>query len=162
MRWSEVLSRFNFALEFRPGKLSGRPDALSRREQDMPADAEDERLLGRFKTLLKKARLRTATAAEQTTELPGSDPDALPSTGSPEGQQNATEQGPDVFEDADLQALWNEAVESDQTYGRLKKRPERRSATNRRRIEGEDEPIGMPTGRARPLAIQGPIVDPRK
>ncbi len=29
MRWSEVLSRFNFTLEFRPGKLSGRPDALS-------------------------------------------------------------------------------------------------------------------------------------
>ncbi len=86
----------------------------------MPADAEDERLLGRFKTLLKKARSRTATAPEQTTELPGSNPDALPSTGSPEGQQNATEQGPDVFEDADLQALWNGAVESDQTYGRLK------------------------------------------
>lgn len=44
VRWSEFLSRFHFTLEWRPGKKAGLPDALSRRDQDMPADYSDERL----------------------------------------------------------------------------------------------------------------------
>jgi len=51
MRWADILSRYEFELEYRPGKLAGRPDALSRREQDMPADG-DERLRFREKRLL--------------------------------------------------------------------------------------------------------------
>lgn len=43
MRWADTLSRYNFTLQYRPGKLASRPDALSRREQDMPAEG-DERL----------------------------------------------------------------------------------------------------------------------
>jgi transposase InsO family protein len=50
MRWADVLSRYSFTLEYRPGKLAARPDALSRREQDMPA-ANDERLKFREKRL---------------------------------------------------------------------------------------------------------------
>jgi hypothetical protein len=36
VHWSQVLSRFNFQLRLRAGKKSQRPDALSRRQQDMP------------------------------------------------------------------------------------------------------------------------------
>ena len=32
MRWADILSRYNFTLHYRPGKLAERPDALSRRE----------------------------------------------------------------------------------------------------------------------------------
>lgn len=51
MRWADVLSRYDFTLEYRPGKLAVRPDALSRREQDMPKEG-DERLQFREKRLL--------------------------------------------------------------------------------------------------------------
>ncbi|CCE34047.1 uncharacterized protein CPUR_07978 [Claviceps purpurea 20.1] len=33
-RWAEVLALFNYHLRYRPGSQAGRPDALSRREQD--------------------------------------------------------------------------------------------------------------------------------
>lgn len=51
MRWADILSRYDFTLEYRPGKLAVRPDALSRREQDMPKEG-DERLQFREKRLL--------------------------------------------------------------------------------------------------------------
>ena len=53
VRWSQVLSQFNFQLRFRAGKKSLRPDALSRRQQDMPRGEEDERLRNRISQLLK-------------------------------------------------------------------------------------------------------------
>jgi transposase InsO family protein len=52
MRWSHWLSRFNYEMHYRPGKLAARPDALSRREQDMPQDADDDRLKARDRCLV--------------------------------------------------------------------------------------------------------------
>jgi hypothetical protein len=52
MRWADMLSHFNFHLKYRPGKLAARPDALSRREQDIPAGVDDDRLKIREKQLL--------------------------------------------------------------------------------------------------------------
>jgi hypothetical protein len=57
IRWSEYLSGFNFKLEWRPGSQGGRPDALSRREQDLPADGADERIRARFQRLFRKNQL---------------------------------------------------------------------------------------------------------
>jgi hypothetical protein len=51
MRWADILGRYSFTLEYRPGRLAHRPDALSRREQDMPEEG-DERLKFREKQLL--------------------------------------------------------------------------------------------------------------
>ena len=51
MRSADILSRYDFTLEYRPGKLAVRPDALSRREQDMPKEG-DEQLQFREKRLL--------------------------------------------------------------------------------------------------------------
>ena len=53
IRWAEVLARYNFKMTYRPGKEAVVPDALSRRDQDMPADEFDERLAGRCFQLLK-------------------------------------------------------------------------------------------------------------
>jgi hypothetical protein len=44
VRWSLILFRYKFKLTFRPGKLAGKPDAFSRREQNIPKDASNERL----------------------------------------------------------------------------------------------------------------------
>ena len=36
VRWAEFLSEFNFKIMYRPGAAGGKPDALSRRPQDLP------------------------------------------------------------------------------------------------------------------------------
>ena len=65
VRWSLILSRYKFKLAFRPGKLAGKPDALSRREQDIPKDAFDERLQHRVTQLLKPEVLPILTKEEK-------------------------------------------------------------------------------------------------
>jgi hypothetical protein len=52
-RWSEFLSRFNFKIVYRPGKLGVKPDTLTRRSADLPKEG-DERLLHQSQTVLKK------------------------------------------------------------------------------------------------------------
>jgi hypothetical protein len=49
-RWSEYLTRFRFQIAYRPGKDGQKPDALTRRSQDEPAQV-DARLM-RERTLL--------------------------------------------------------------------------------------------------------------
>ena len=58
-RWSEYLSRFNFVIQFYPGKLSAKPDALTRRSGDLPK-AGDERIKQMMQTVLKKHNLDPA------------------------------------------------------------------------------------------------------
>ncbi|KAI0992368.1 hypothetical protein K3495_g15818 [Podosphaera aphanis] len=53
MRWSLILSRYNFRIVHVPGRLNESADALSRRDQDMPKDKEDERVADRKICLLK-------------------------------------------------------------------------------------------------------------
>ena len=55
-RWSEFLSRFNFVITYRPGKLGGKPDALTRRSGDLPREG-DERLQGQNQVVLKPQNL---------------------------------------------------------------------------------------------------------
>ena len=50
-RWSEYLSRFNFTITYRPGKDGEKPDALTRRSQDQPA--QNEAREARQQTLLR-------------------------------------------------------------------------------------------------------------
>jgi hypothetical protein len=57
VRWSEFLSQFHFFIRHRPGKQSAKPDALTRRSQDLPADASDTRLQHQNQTLLKEYQL---------------------------------------------------------------------------------------------------------
>ena len=55
-RWSEFLSRFNFKIHYRPGKQGAKPDALTRRSEDLPQEG-DERLLHQSQTVLKTENL---------------------------------------------------------------------------------------------------------
>lgn len=52
MRWMEILNRFSFTIQYRPGSENGAADSLSRREQDIPANADDDRLKQRNIRLL--------------------------------------------------------------------------------------------------------------
>ena len=67
-RWSLVLSEFDYHLEYRPGKLGVMPDALSRREQDIPIDKNDDRIKSRFLQLVKGDDLQVSrlTVLEDT------------------------------------------------------------------------------------------------
>ena len=53
IRWSLVLSRYKFKIVHVPGKDNERADALSRRDQDMPKNALDDRLMDRHIQLLR-------------------------------------------------------------------------------------------------------------
>ena len=52
-RWAEFLSRFNFRITYRPGKLGVKPDALTRRSEDLPKEG-DERLQHQSQVVLKR------------------------------------------------------------------------------------------------------------
>ena len=55
-RWAEFLSRFNFKIVYCPGKAGGKPDALTRRSEDLP-EGGDERLQHMEQTVLKPKNL---------------------------------------------------------------------------------------------------------
>ncbi|KAM4064033.1 reverse transcriptase (RNA-dependent DNA polymerase) [Hirsutella rhossiliensis] len=53
VRWSEFLSQFQFAIKSIPGKENGKPDALTRRSQDLPQNETDDRIRYQQQSLLK-------------------------------------------------------------------------------------------------------------
>ena len=55
-RWSQFLSQFNFQTAYRPGKAGGKPDALTRRSEDLPKEG-DERLAHNEQLLLKPGNI---------------------------------------------------------------------------------------------------------
>jgi RNase H-like domain found in reverse transcriptase/Reverse transcriptase (RNA-dependent DNA polymerase)/Integrase zinc binding domain len=100
MRWSDVLSEFDFDLVFRPGRLASKPDALSRRHQDMPQDGADERLARRFHAIFKRIKVTPGrTRLEQDDQVPLDFNEPVL-----------------IFDDPDLQALWEQARKDDLTY----------------------------------------------
>jgi hypothetical protein len=38
---------YNLTFVYRPGKVNGRADAISRKEEDTPADEDDDRIISR-------------------------------------------------------------------------------------------------------------------
>ncbi|THC87035.1 hypothetical protein EYZ11_013518 [Aspergillus tanneri] len=58
MRWAHLLSRYNFVISYCPGSQNARSDALSRREQDLPRDTDDERVSSREIQLFKPETFR--------------------------------------------------------------------------------------------------------
>lgn len=52
-RWAEFLSEFNFKITYRPGKQGTKPDALTRRSDDLPQGTQDERHQHQWQVLIK-------------------------------------------------------------------------------------------------------------
>jgi len=63
-RCMQELSQYNFKIEYRPGKEGGKPDALTRREGDLPT-AGDKRLTRNVGILLPKERYWDITETEE-------------------------------------------------------------------------------------------------
>ena len=113
MRWSLILSRYNFVIVHIPGKENERADALSRRDQDLPANVDDQRITDRNIRLLKPEMLakhpvvRVALVRSRRrleTEL------------TDEGTVvNCTGELPDELTD------WEEAVKEDEAYQAIRK-----------------------------------------
>jgi hypothetical protein len=60
MRWQLILSKFNPIIRYRPGKEGGLPDALTRRDQDLPKEG-DERLDYRMAQLIPDGMIQGNT-----------------------------------------------------------------------------------------------------
>jgi predicted aspartyl protease len=117
MRWSLILSRYNFSIMYIPGKENVRADALSRRDQDMPKGA-DARTELRTIRLLKPEHLQgfphgtiigTVRVGTATTSCPSGSPGVILAP----AQTSAPEP------ESELEALWAEALQSDGSYGRM-------------------------------------------
>jgi len=73
IRWSEVLSGFDFKINYQPGKEGGKPDALTRRKADRPME-EDERLTQKERILSSLPREKyfdTSIQEMETMEFEG-------------------------------------------------------------------------------------------
>src|SRR5690606_24525683 len=64
-RWSVFLSRFNYNLEYHPGKVGGKPDALTRRSGDLPKEG-DERLQHQSQVMIKPHNLVSSATVTTT------------------------------------------------------------------------------------------------
>ena len=117
IRWSIFLGRYNMVLQYRPGEANSRADALSRREQDLPSDANDARLQHRYRQLLKPT-----TASEE--EMEDSTDAVLTFCSRVQQTTEDTPQEPTTTESAEetpetntaLQDLWNQAITNDHNY----------------------------------------------
>ncbi|KAI0992647.1 hypothetical protein K3495_g15538 [Podosphaera aphanis] len=108
VRWAQSLSQFNFKIKFRAGKQAARPDALSRRAQDLPKNPDDPRLKEREFQLLRKEWLNKEKPEEATLLAPI----VLVSSAKPEEAQKIPE-GKQLFLEKVLQDLWNEGKAND-------------------------------------------------
>ncbi|KAJ6439220.1 retrovirus polyprotein [Purpureocillium lavendulum] len=110
-RWAETLSRYNFTIVHRPGKDAAVPDALSRREQDMPHSADDERLRRRHIQLLMPAkggglvtRVKSGYVSKGDADQPGDETT----------EQDELVENP--FTEPELQELWKEGLKQHNRY----------------------------------------------
>ena len=105
VRYSDLLQKFNFILEWKPGNTCQRPDALSRRDQDKLGNLSDERISGRVRQILPSIQTNVSNLNSHDKALDSlSDPAALTK----------------VFEDEELQNLWKIGVNSDDDWRRAR------------------------------------------
>ena len=76
VRWSEFLSQFDYICSWRPGKQSIKPDALTRRSQDLPSNPSDPRTLFQQQALLKPNNLNSRIRGELHYDLNTSSPES--------------------------------------------------------------------------------------
>lgn len=131
MRWALELSRFEFRIVHQPGVKAVVPDALSRRDQDLPKGLEDERLQGRFHQLLLDKRgvlsLNSLSTIMQTpkvhhvrigaTWVLGGDKDAGDDE---EPDRSDPPTCPFTESEVTLRQLWEEALSQNKRYWLLR------------------------------------------
>lgn len=105
VRYNDLLHRFNFNLEWRPGNACQRPDALSRRDQDKLGNLSDERVMGRVMQLLPSIQTNPTALSNEEEKNPENTDPAISAN---------------IFEDEELQQLWKRGVEADKDWQRAR------------------------------------------
>ena len=104
VRWSQFLSQFDFRLTYRSGSKGERPDALSRRQQDIPKYLDDPRIKEREFQMINP-KLWISSSNEIVANL---------TVG-----KIKVPKGASLFEDDEMQSLWNKGVEKDNSFHKL-------------------------------------------
>jgi hypothetical protein len=115
MRWSLILSRYKFKIIHIPGKQNERADSLSRRDQDLPRDANDDRLQDRHMQLLRPEVL-AASAIVRAMPIRTQTTHTLKENHVQAGQREFTDVSTAIGELPDELTDWNEAVKADKEY----------------------------------------------
>jgi hypothetical protein len=69
-RWGERLANYDFIIKYRPGKLAGKPDILSRESGDSPWEGEIKHRQNKERILLPTASFETLEALRADDETP--------------------------------------------------------------------------------------------
>ena len=122
MRWRYDLSEYEFEIVHRAGKDIWAADALSRRDQDMPADATDDRLTERTRALLTEADGKMVINRDPSVKISkawatNGDWDDPNEKTDQEGTDTANPHSP--FDQADLKALWEQALAANVRYKKI-------------------------------------------
>src|SRR5216117_42586 len=111
VRWAETLSKYHFALAYRPGSQAVAPDALSRREQDLPT-GDDDRLTGRHFQLLTPGRKRVIRINKlSASPQPRGDADA-----GDEAEPDRSNPPENPFENEELRDRWEQGLRANGRY----------------------------------------------
>jgi hypothetical protein len=112
VRWSLTFSQFRFQLKFRAEKKAQRPNALLKKEQDMPGGKKDERFKNRINQLLKnkwlppKYRLKKKSEFVQI-QITRTESEKLTNITETFVNNKRISKNCDVFEDQKAQLMWD-------------------------------------------------------
>lgn len=112
-RWAHELSGFDFKLIHKPGATQVQSDALSRRDQDMPQNLQDDRLQTRDFQLLQPGTKGDFVIASKAWVV-DADADPDPETSWTPDPKDDSPESP--FDDPDLTALWTQALQRNRRY----------------------------------------------
>src|SRR6266536_2657346 len=120
MRWALVLSRYNFRIVHVSGTENSRADALSQRDQDMPKNAQDDRLRERNVQLIKpewisRGRMRVAASQPRIAPVTLGNPTEPKQSALPELKRTENKI---LGELHPLLADWPEAIRRDKQYAK--------------------------------------------
>ena len=118
MRWVYELNDFSFDIIHKPGKEQVQSDTLSRREQDIPCDVDDDRIANRHHQLLEEDTESLKVVAKATWVCDG-DADSDKELMAPTSMMTPHPICP--FVEEDMIALWDAALQANHRYKKIRK-----------------------------------------
>ena len=118
MHWTYELNDFSFDIIHKPGKEQVQSDALSRREQDISCDVDDDRIANRYHQLLK-GDTKSLKVVAKTTWVRDADADSNKELMAPTSMMRPHPICP--FVEKDMIALWDAALQANHRYWKIRK-----------------------------------------
>ena len=113
MRWAYELNDFSFDIIHKPDKEQVQSDALSRREQDIPCDVDDDRIANRHHQLLEEDTESLKMVAKATWVCDG-DADSDKELMAPTSMMTPHPICP--FVEEDMIAFWDAVLQANHRY----------------------------------------------